>query len=175
MHSVIPEHPAEHLEPEISRSQYSTGALWQCPDVKRRNIISATFSIKVVRALIPVQLSHHRTMKTALAAVFSLGCGLAVAFPAGEHQQTRLQPPPTELTPPSRPLVWGDLNIIHTTDTHGWLLGHQKLSPPEPNYRFALSPQQFLGTLTSLFFQRNFRRLRFVRFSYERNCQGVRA
>ena len=38
------------------------------------------------------------------------------------------------ITAPSRPLQWGDLNVIHTTDTHGWLLGHQKPSPPEPNY-----------------------------------------
>ncbi|KAF9269445.1 hypothetical protein L218DRAFT_1029835 [Marasmius fiardii PR-910] len=38
------------------------------------------------------------------------------------------------LTPPSRPLDWGDINILHTTDTHGWLLGHQKTSFPEPNY-----------------------------------------
>ncbi|KAJ7098610.1 Metallo-dependent phosphatase-like protein [Mycena belliarum] len=35
---------------------------------------------------------------------------------------------------PSRPLQWGDINIIATTDTHGWLLGHQKQSFPEPNY-----------------------------------------
>ncbi|KAF8058688.1 Metallo-dependent phosphatase-like protein [Lyophyllum atratum] len=38
------------------------------------------------------------------------------------------------ITPPSRPLEWGDINIIHTTDSHGWLLGHQKTSSPEPNY-----------------------------------------
>ncbi|KAF9262645.1 hypothetical protein L218DRAFT_960124 [Marasmius fiardii PR-910] len=38
------------------------------------------------------------------------------------------------ITPPSRPLEWGDINILHTTDTHGWLLGHQKTSFPEPNY-----------------------------------------
>ncbi|THV06273.1 hypothetical protein K435DRAFT_645636, partial [Dendrothele bispora CBS 962.96] len=35
---------------------------------------------------------------------------------------------------PTRPLQWGDINFIHTTDTHGWLLGHQKTSFPEPNY-----------------------------------------
>lgn len=35
---------------------------------------------------------------------------------------------------PSAPLLWGDVNIISTTDTHGWLLGHQKSSDPEPNY-----------------------------------------
>ncbi|EJD02042.1 uncharacterized protein FOMMEDRAFT_20830 [Fomitiporia mediterranea MF3/22] len=38
------------------------------------------------------------------------------------------------IAPPTRPLVWGDVNVIHTTDTHGWLLGHQKASAPEPNY-----------------------------------------
>ncbi|KJA28838.1 hypothetical protein HYPSUDRAFT_33230 [Hypholoma sublateritium FD-334 SS-4] len=41
---------------------------------------------------------------------------------------------PIPVAPPTRPLVWGDLNIIHTTDSHGWLLGHQKTSFPEPNY-----------------------------------------
>jgi 2',3'-cyclic-nucleotide 2'-phosphodiesterase (5'-nucleotidase family) len=38
------------------------------------------------------------------------------------------------ISPPSRPLPWGDINILHTTDSHGWLLGHQKKSFPEPNY-----------------------------------------
>ncbi|TFK66050.1 hypothetical protein BDN72DRAFT_163954 [Pluteus cervinus] len=42
--------------------------------------------------------------------------------------------PSAPLTPPSRALEWGDINIIHTTDSHGWLLGHQKSSFPEPNY-----------------------------------------
>ncbi|KAA1121573.1 hypothetical protein PGTUg99_032499 [Puccinia graminis f. sp. tritici] len=45
-------------------------------------------------------------------------------------QQSATQP----LTPPTRDLEWGDLNIIHTTDTHGWLLGHLKSEYPEPNY-----------------------------------------
>jgi hypothetical protein len=31
---------------------------------------------------------------------------------------------------PRAPLRWGDLNVLHTTDTHGWLEGHLK----EPNY-----------------------------------------
>ena len=38
------------------------------------------------------------------------------------------------ITSPTRPLVWGDVNVIHTTDTHGWLLGHQEPSFPEPYY-----------------------------------------
>jgi 2',3'-cyclic-nucleotide 2'-phosphodiesterase (5'-nucleotidase family) len=25
---------------------------------------------------------------------------------------------------PMRDLAWGQLNILHTTDTHGWLGGH---------------------------------------------------
>jgi len=25
---------------------------------------------------------------------------------------------------PMRSLVWGQLNFLHTTDTHGWLAGH---------------------------------------------------
>lgn len=75
----------------------------------------------------------------ALAAVLrlALGTGSAVARPDGEHHsQTPFERPHIALTPPSRPLVWGDVNVIHTTDTHGWLLGHQKLSAPEPNSRF---------------------------------------
>lgn len=51
------------------------------------------------------------------------------------HPLKRSQPSATQpLTPPTRELEWGDLNIIHTTDTHGWLLGHLKSEYPEPNY-----------------------------------------
>jgi 2',3'-cyclic-nucleotide 2'-phosphodiesterase (5'-nucleotidase family) len=42
--------------------------------------------------------------------------------------------PTAPLPPPARPLQWGDINVIHTTDSHGWLLGHAKSSFPEPNY-----------------------------------------
>ncbi|PCH36598.1 hypothetical protein WOLCODRAFT_167014 [Wolfiporia cocos MD-104 SS10] len=62
----------------------------------------------------------------------------ALACPGDEHDHVhshrkRLYPQ-VPLTPPSRPLVWSDVNVIHTTDSHGWLLGHQHLSFPEPNY-----------------------------------------
>lgn len=53
------------------------------------------------------------------------------------HDHARRATVATSVTPPSRPLEWGDINIIHTTDSHGWLLGHQKTSSPEPNYRWA--------------------------------------
>ncbi|KAH7883373.1 Metallo-dependent phosphatase-like protein [Phlebopus sp. FC_14] len=70
--------------------------------------------------------------------------GLAVACADDElhgrdpHAHTDLHAkreyPQFPLTPPSFPLAWGDFNVIHTTDTHGWLLGHQKASWPEPDY-----------------------------------------
>ncbi|KAJ3528444.1 hypothetical protein NM688_g8000 [Phlebia brevispora] len=50
------------------------------------------------------------------------------------HEIRKREFPSTQLPVPTRPLQWGDLNIIHTTDSHGWLLGHQKTSFPEPNY-----------------------------------------
>lgn len=63
-------------------------------------------------------------------------CAAALACPGEEghaHVHKR-EFPKVPLPPPTRPLQWGDVNIIHTTDSHGWLLGHQKLSAPEPNY-----------------------------------------
>ncbi|KAJ7172261.1 Metallo-dependent phosphatase-like protein [Mycena filopes] len=51
-----------------------------------------------------------------------------------DHTHTKREFPSAKLTPPSRPLQWGSVNVIHTTDSHGWLLGHQKTSFPEPNY-----------------------------------------
>lgn len=31
---------------------------------------------------------------------------------------------PDPVTAPLRDLKWGQLNFLHTTDTHGWLAGH---------------------------------------------------
>lgn len=43
----------------------------------------------------------------------------------------RMQPEALNATiAPTRPLEWGQLNFLHTTDTHGWLEGHLK----EQNY-----------------------------------------
>ncbi|ORY25942.1 vacuolar protein [Naematelia encephala] len=39
-----------------------------------------------------------------------------------------------ELPVPTRQLEWGDVNFLSTSDTHGWLLGHQHATWPEPNY-----------------------------------------
>lgn len=38
-------------------------------------------------------------------------------------------------TGPRGPLEWGQINFIHTTDTHGWLEGHLK----EQNYHADIS------------------------------------
>ena len=75
-------------------------------------------------------MSLTGTLLTVLtAASVALACG-------GEgHVHKARAYPSVPLTPPSSPLTWGDINIIHTTDSHGWLLGHQKTSFPEPNYR----------------------------------------
>lgn len=80
--------------------------------------------------------------------------------------------PVQSVTPPSRALEWGDINIIHTTDSHGWLLGHQKKSFPEPNYRYAPTFEFGLGVLT-MWFQWRSRRLCFLRCSYEGDRTGM--
>ncbi|TBU27897.1 Metallo-dependent phosphatase-like protein [Dichomitus squalens] len=69
-----------------------------------------------------------------LAALAARACPGEEHGHAHEHQPLRRAFPQTRLPVPTRPLVWGDVNIIHTTDSHGWLLGHQKSSFPEPNY-----------------------------------------
>ncbi|KAF9562958.1 hypothetical protein CPC08DRAFT_816825 [Agrocybe pediades] len=73
--------------------------------------------------------------------VLGLFSSFAIVIACSDHadghdhvHERRSQGPAASLTPPSRPLEWGDINIIHTTDSHGWLLGHQKASFPEPNY-----------------------------------------
>ena len=76
-----------------------------------------------------------------LAALLALCTAVVTACPGeeGHHHDHRhvhkREYPQVPLAPPTRPLQWGDVNVIHTTDSHGWLLGHQKLSEPEPNYR----------------------------------------
>lgn len=74
------------------------------------------------------RLSVALPVLAALASVY--GCG-----DDHTHDHSKRAFPSAPLTPPTRALEWGDINIIHTTDSHGWLLGHQKSSFPEPNYR----------------------------------------
>ncbi|ORZ22805.1 Metallo-dependent phosphatase-like protein [Lobosporangium transversale] len=52
---------------------------------------------------------------------------LAVATAHVEHFEKRSQPGVSHPDPANlRPLEWGELNVISTTDTHGWLAGHVK-------------------------------------------------
>lgn len=33
-----------------------------------------------------------------------------------------------------RPVTWGQITVVHTTDIHGWYQGHLHATQPEPNY-----------------------------------------
>ena len=47
------------------------------------------------------------------------------------RNRRRMQPESQNaVTQPKAPLEWGQINFLHTTDTHGWLEGHLK----ERNY-----------------------------------------
>ncbi|KAK3991170.1 Metallo-dependent phosphatase-like protein [Cladorrhinum sp. PSN332] len=49
----------------------------------------------------------------------------AFAAFAGLHTASAAQPKAAEPVPaPMRDLIWGKLNFLHTTDTHGWHAGH---------------------------------------------------
>ncbi|KAH9485625.1 hypothetical protein JR316_0002535 [Psilocybe cubensis] len=70
-----------------------------------------------------------------LVALLAAAVSSATACEDGHTQfHAKVFTPSIPLPPPTRQLDWGDINIIHTTDSHGWLLGHQKTSYPEPNY-----------------------------------------
>ncbi|KAF8655620.1 hypothetical protein AX16_002975 [Volvariella volvacea WC 439] len=78
--------------------------------------------------------SLHLAKLLALGGTFLSSTGMTNACGDDHDHALHKRTQPLRLTPPSRTLEWGDINIIHTTDSHGWLLGHQKTSFPEPNY-----------------------------------------
>lgn len=43
----------------------------------------------------------------------------------------------SKLPTPKGPLVWGEVNFVHTTDIHGWLRGHQHVSHTGSNCKAA--------------------------------------
>ncbi|KDE05657.1 hypothetical protein MVLG_04028 [Microbotryum lychnidis-dioicae p1A1 Lamole] len=85
--------------------------------------------------------TRHRVKSVALMGSLWLGTTTLAATPQiafqafpGRPASMPLQQPGSGPDPTDRPyraLPWGDVNIISTTDTHGWLLGHQNR---EPNY-----------------------------------------
>ena len=69
--------------------------------------------------------------------LFTFACSALPIFGCencqGDHVRNvrRMQPEAQNATTaPRGPLAWGQLNFLHTTDTHGWLEGHLK----EQNY-----------------------------------------
>jgi 2',3'-cyclic-nucleotide 2'-phosphodiesterase (5'-nucleotidase family) len=65
--------------------------------------------------------------------------GPAAACPGVDHgaparRSDRMATQPSGGASLLRPLRWGDVQILATTDIHGWYQGHLKASQPEPNY-----------------------------------------
>ncbi|CAO1629846.1 unnamed protein product [Parajaminaea phylloscopi] len=64
----------------------------------------------------------------------------ATACPGLDHEHgltprsSRYATQPSPGTALLRKLTWGDVNIVHTTDIHGWYQGHLHSAEPEPNY-----------------------------------------
>lgn len=79
-------------------------------------------------------------LTTITSALLGLLASTALACDSCEHPNRdvvmtrnvrRMQPDAQNASSsPRAPLAWGQLNFLHTTDTHGWLEGHLK----EKNY-----------------------------------------
>ena len=99
-------------------------------------------SLPVRPRRVPSGVLRSSTMKpprssTTIAVALSFLFTISVKGSGDDHTHAPLHkclPSSAPITPPTCPLEWGDVNILHTTYTHGWLLGHQKVSFPEPNY-----------------------------------------
>ncbi|CAE6434706.1 unnamed protein product, partial [Rhizoctonia solani] len=73
----------------------------------------------------PIPTLHIRTMRTGVL----LSTLSATSFVLG------LKPEDDRPIPlPTRPLEWEDVNVLHTTDIHGWVLGHPKNVYPEKSW-----------------------------------------
>ncbi|CAK7237259.1 hypothetical protein SEUCBS140593_009898 [Sporothrix eucalyptigena] len=77
----------------------------------------------------PLNLTPLALVSTITAACDS--CYGPINYAEHVRHVKRIQPGAPEATyGPTRPLEWGQFNVLHTTDTHGWLEGHLK----EANY-----------------------------------------
>ena len=73
---------------------------------------------------------------TTIFVAFSLPSTICVKAYGDDHTRAHLHkrlPSSAPIIPPTRPLEWGEIDVLHTINTYGWLLGHQKTSFPEPN------------------------------------------
>ncbi|GAA5843361.1 hypothetical protein JCM9279_002078 [Rhodotorula babjevae] len=60
--------------------------------------------------------------------LLALAAAVQLPFPSSADTSRPLQQPDSipPVDYPYRQLPWGDVNVLATTDTHGWLLGHQR-------------------------------------------------
>ncbi|CAE6490743.1 unnamed protein product [Rhizoctonia solani] len=74
-------------------------------------------------------------MRTILLGILSV-TGLAMAKPVNlvQSESDPHNDPSQGIPPPTRPLDWGDVNVLHTTDIHGWLSGHKRENYPEMSW-----------------------------------------
>ncbi|KAI8645414.1 Metallo-dependent phosphatase-like protein [Parasitella parasitica] len=66
-------------------------------------------------------VKKHRSFLCALIVSISIVDAVHGLYIDKRQQKDAAKTPPL---PHLRPLIWGDVNFIHTTDTHGWLEGH---------------------------------------------------
>ena len=105
-------------------------------------ILSSLFKLLCIAhvSCVPAAATSHRlylalarrsAMHIIVCVVWLCVCACALASPA----QVVLQQPGASHPPsgPSRALPRGELEILSTTDTHGWLRGHLGANVPEPN------------------------------------------
>ncbi|CAE6472157.1 unnamed protein product [Rhizoctonia solani] len=60
--------------------------------------------------------------------------GLASAKPVQLSRPQEPWDPKIKFPLPTRDLEWGDVNVLHTTDLHGWISGHTKDVYPEKSW-----------------------------------------
>ncbi|CAE6472173.1 unnamed protein product [Rhizoctonia solani] len=66
--------------------------------------------------------------------VFWFGILGATSFTAANPLPQSPSDPRHPIPRPTRPLEWGDVNVLHTTDIHGWISGHSKKVYPEMSW-----------------------------------------
>ncbi|GAA5820908.1 hypothetical protein JCM3770_004862 [Rhodotorula araucariae] len=86
-----------------------------------------------------MRLGSSATVAILAACSLPLACAASAQLPfspptpgdsAGDGIVVAQQPGSTSpVDRPYRPLPWGEVNVLATTDTHGWLLGHQRNEP----------------------------------------------
>lgn len=114
------------VERALLPSRYCQSFMWTCAEFKARTQFNNTKMTLIMQ------------LQSILLVLFSVTVALACDSCYGPadydiHTRNVRRQQPEALnatTSPRKPLEWGQLNFLHTTDTHGWLEGHLK----EQNY-----------------------------------------